>query len=59
MLKIKEIVFGASTLLGAIFLFGSLFWSMLSENGAYFLVGYPLSAIFLLLAYIFRPEEYR
>ena len=44
------------TILGAITLFGNLFWSMYSNNGIYFLYGYPISAIFLIVAYVLSKK---
>lgn len=42
------------TLAGGLFLFGSLFITGITNNGLYFVFGYPASVVSLILAYRFR-----
>ncbi len=51
----KLVLFSGFTLSAGVFLFGSLF--LLNYNPNYFLWGYPLAAISLGVAYLFRNHE--
>jgi hypothetical protein len=56
-MKLNWILFAIFTILAGIFLLGSLFITMTTNKPIYFVFGYPLSGLFLAVAYITRPKD--
>jgi hypothetical protein len=54
---IFENIYTISTLLCGVFLFGSLFWSAVSGNGVYFVFGYPVAVVLLVVAHWSRSKR--